>query len=90
MSNRPFNVSVDVMSAGAIAATFAGLLPPLAGLAGLIWYGIQIWESKTVQKHLRLWKAKARAKRLAGLKTETAQLETRIADVQAAADKPST
>lgn len=81
--SRAFNLSVDLMSASAIVATFAGLLPPLAGLAGLIWYLVQIWESKTVQKRVRLWKAKARAKRLASLQVETAHLEARIADVTA-------
>lgn len=63
--NRLFSHGVDALSASAIVASFAGLLPPLAGLAGLIWYAIQIWESKTVQKHVRLWRAKARARRLA-------------------------
>lgn len=63
--NRAFNLSIDGLSIAAIAGTFAGWLPPLAALAGILWYAVQIWESKTVQKRVRLWKLKARAKRLA-------------------------
>lgn len=44
---------VDALSAVAIIGTLANLLPPLAALAGLIWYVVQIWESKTVQGWVR-------------------------------------
>lgn len=64
-ANRAFNYSMDGLSIAAIAGAFVGLLPALAGLAGLIWYALQIWESKTVQKHVRRLRAKARAKRRA-------------------------
>ena len=39
----------DVISAGAIIGTIIGYLPYVAAFAGLVWYLIQIWESKTVQ-----------------------------------------
>lgn len=61
--NRAINYSFDGISAAAIVGAFMGYLPALAGLAGLIWYGIQIYESKTVQKHIRRLRIKARAKR---------------------------
>lgn len=38
-----------VLSLGAIVGCFAGLLPPLAALAAIVWYAIQIWESDTVR-----------------------------------------
>lgn len=60
---RVISYSADGISAAAIVGAFMGYLPALAGLAGLIWYAIQIWESKTVQKHVRRLRAKARAKR---------------------------
>ena len=50
--------AADVVSAGAILATFLGFLPPLAALAAIIWYAVQLWESKTVQKFVRLHKHK--------------------------------
>lgn len=76
--SRAINYSFDALSASAIVATFAGLLPPLAGLAGLIWYAIQIWESKTVQKRARLWRAKSRAARLARIRIEEKALVAKI------------
>lgn len=42
-------VLADAISAGAILASFAKLLPPFAALVGAIWYIVQIWESDTVQ-----------------------------------------
>lgn len=39
-----------MISAAAIAGTMAGILPPLAALVAIIWYAIQIWESRTVQE----------------------------------------
>lgn len=44
----------DTISAGAILGTFLGYMPPLAALAAIIWYAVQIWESHTVQKWWRL------------------------------------
>lgn len=42
-------LTADLVSAGAILASFAGWAPPLAALGALAWYIVQIWESKTVQ-----------------------------------------
>lgn len=67
MSNpghRLFNVGMDVLSASAIVGALAQILPPLAALAGVIWYGIQIWESKTVQAHVRAWRLRKRLRRM--------------------------
>lgn len=38
-------------------------LPAVAALGAVIWYAIQIWESKTVQKRVRAWKIKHRRRR---------------------------
>ena len=46
---------LDAISIGAVAATLAGWLPALAALASLIWTGIRIYETKTVQGWLRKW-----------------------------------
>lgn len=45
--------TADTVSALAIIGTFAGFLPPLAALCAAVWYCVQVWESKTVQKWLR-------------------------------------
>lgn len=41
-------------SAIAIVGALIGWLPSIAALVGIIWYGLQIWESKTVQT--LMWK----------------------------------
>lgn len=61
---RILNWTADGISAAAILGTIAGILPPLAALGGVIWYAIQIWESKTVQTRVRLWRAHRRRARL--------------------------
>lgn len=57
-------ISADVISAIAIVGTFAGLLPPMAALAAVIWYTVQIWESDTVQTFVRGRRHVLRRKRL--------------------------
>lgn len=41
-----------LVSLGAIVGVVAGLLPALAALGAVIWYGIAIYETKTVQNWL--------------------------------------
>lgn len=65
----------DTLSATAIIGTIVGALPAFAAIAGILWYGVQIWESKTVQKHVRRRRLRHRAARMAALKTELKQLE---------------
>lgn len=46
---KPFTLAVDATALTAVVGTIAGLLPPIAALAAILWYAIQILESKTVQ-----------------------------------------
>lgn len=62
---RPITLSIDFMSAGAIVGAVAGTLPYWAAFAGLLWYLVQIWESKTVQKWRKVRRRRARMRRLA-------------------------
>lgn len=39
----------DALSLTTVLATLAAWLPPLAALASIIWTGIRIYETKTVQ-----------------------------------------
>lgn len=61
---RAFTYAVDAGAGATIVASLAGFLPPLAAIAGIIWYGIQIYESKTCQIWVRLFRRKMRARRL--------------------------
>lgn len=39
----------DAVSIGTVLATIAGWLPAVAALLTIVWTGIRIWETKTVQ-----------------------------------------
>lgn len=43
----------DALSIGVVVATLATWLPALAALASLIWTGLRIYETKTVQAWLQ-------------------------------------
>ena len=71
--------TVDAIGAGAIVAAFVGYIPALAAAVAMVWYLVQLWESRTVQ-HWRENRTMVRkAKRIARLKAKekviTAQLE---------------
>jgi hypothetical protein len=42
--------AADGLSVGALIGTLAGWLPSVASLFTILWLGIRIWESDTVQK----------------------------------------
>jgi len=43
----------DVVSVAVIGSALAGWLPPIASALTLIWTGIRIYETKTVQSFIR-------------------------------------
>lgn len=61
--SRVLTATADLISAGAIVGSFAKILPPVAALAATIWYAVQVWESHTVQKWVRLHVRKRRTVR---------------------------
>src|ERR1700744_6819380 len=44
-------------------ASSLGVLPPIATVFAIIWYLLEIGESKIVQRHYRLWRSKIRRAR---------------------------
>jgi len=62
--------AADVVSAAAIIGSILGYLPYFAALAGLVWYCIQIRESKTVQHWLENRRMVQRAKKIAKLRAK--------------------
>jgi hypothetical protein len=42
--------TADLGALAVMIGTFAGYLPVIAGFLAVIWYCIQIWESKTVKR----------------------------------------
>ena len=45
--------SLDIVAVSATASTLLGWLPPMAALATLVWTGIRIYETETIQKLLK-------------------------------------
>jgi peptidoglycan biosynthesis protein MviN/MurJ (putative lipid II flippase) len=43
----------DALSVGTVVATIAGWLPAVAALVTIIWTGLRIFETQTVQKLLK-------------------------------------
>jgi len=41
--------TIDWISVGAVVGALMGYLPPIAAFLAIVWYAIQIYESKTVQ-----------------------------------------
>ena len=44
---------VDVLSIGAVVSTLLGWLPGIAAIFTILWTGIRIWETRTVQGWLK-------------------------------------
>lgn len=59
---HPLVVALDGASLVTIVLALAGLLPPIASLFAMAWYGVQIYESSTVQEMLEKRRARKAAK----------------------------
>ena len=64
-------VAGDLGAIGTIAASLAGLLPPLAALIAIMFYIIQIKESDTISRALRNW----RLRKLTRLRVQAVEYE---------------
>jgi hypothetical protein len=57
-------LAIDGVAAGGVVGSFLSLLPPIAAVLSIVWFSIQIYESKTFQGWLRA----RRARRIARLR----------------------
>ena len=69
-ARHPLLVLSDLAAVSGAVATFFSWVPPAVGLVSLIWLGIQIWESNTVQKAMNGWRHRRQERRLAILKAK--------------------
>jgi hypothetical protein len=53
MKDEAIKQGVDAVSVITVVGTLAGILPAIAALFTIIWTGIRIYESKTIQDMLR-------------------------------------
>ena len=75
---HPVSLAGDVLGAGAIVGSLLGYLPLAAAFLALIWYVIQIWESRTVQHWWRNRVEIKRAKKLVRLRAKEKVLVAKI------------
>ena len=68
-----------LISLFALTGSLFGVNPAIAGVAALIWYVIQIYESRTIQD----WVQKRNARKIVKLQAELAALELRNAALAA-------
>lgn len=66
-THRAITYSVDAFAGASIVGALMGWMPAIAALAAVLWYVVQIYESKTVQRHVRRLRLKALRRRLAKL-----------------------
>lgn len=66
------------MSVTAMLGAIVGLFPALAALAACIWYGVQIYESRTVQHAVNNWLQKRRAIKVFRLRAKATVLAAEI------------
>ena len=44
---------VDAFAVGGTVGTLVGWLPPIASMLTIVWLGLRIWESETVQTFVK-------------------------------------
>lgn len=62
-SQHPLLVLSDLTAAGTVVAAFVGWLPPIAGLLSVVWFCIQIYESRSFQG----WLSRSKDRRISRL-----------------------
>jgi hypothetical protein len=50
---EPTKQVIDVISFGTVIGTISAILPPISALFTIIWVGIRIWETDTVQSFVK-------------------------------------
>lgn len=56
MQQEQLKVAGDVLSVGTVVATLAAWLPPIAAVFTIIWTGIRIFETPTIQNLIARWR----------------------------------
>jgi len=65
------HIIAHIFSGSTIVVAFLGYFPAVAAIVALIWYGIQIYESHTVQR----WLSTRRERKIATLRKDLARYE---------------
>lgn len=79
----PVKLGVDAVAGTAVLASFLQWLPTAiavaSGVLGIIWFIIQIWESKTFQTFISNWRQRRKARKLRRLRAREKKILAEIA-----------
>lgn len=72
-------IGVDWAVAAAVGAAFLQWLPPVSAVLGILYFAIQIWESRTVRHAVANWRQKRRTRRLLHLRAQQKIIVAKLA-----------
>lgn len=75
LTQFPINKAVDAVAVGSILGTMAGWLPAIAAAISAVYFGLQIYESRTFTRWNEGRKARKKARQVARLKAKLAQVD---------------
>jgi hypothetical protein len=67
---------------GTVVAAMLQYIPFVAAFIGLIFYSLQIWESKTVQTRVAHWRTRAKERQLIKMRNAIKKQEENLAGLQ--------
>lgn len=83
---QPIRLGVDFVAASTLFAAIADWLPKVLGMLGavfsILWFIVQLWESKTIQNSLSAWRTRRKSRRLLKLRAKAKILAAKIAAVE--------
>lgn len=83
---QPIRLGVDFVAASTLFASIVDWLPKVLGTVGgtlsILWFVVQLWESKTVQNSLSAWRIRRKSRRLSRLQAKAKILAAKIAAVE--------
>lgn len=85
MTFEDMTPAVHAVATGSILGAVLGWLPPIASVLALIWYSIEIYESKTFQRAITNW----RSRKIVKLKARIVELELEAATPPASPSPPA-
>lgn len=80
--NSTVTKTIDVLAASSIVGTIFGYLPSIAAIISIIWFCIQIYESKTFTKLKSDYLLNRKAKKIAKLRAKEKILAAQIAAIE--------
>jgi hypothetical protein len=82
MASHPVARALDVLAAGSIIGSIMGYLPAIASILSIVWFCIQIYESRTFTHAKNNWLMRRKAKKIAKLKAKEKVLAAQIEAIE--------